>query len=104
MSPEEREKKRLWMVEYNRRKKAEKITNEIETLNTIYGTNFSVGQHIVYGGRRYTITGIHGRFFTIKDEKIETLAHPLDIYPAIKLTVTDERLEMKSKNLKKGLK
>ena len=69
MSPEEREKKRLWMVEYNRRKKAEKITNEIETLNTIYGTNFSVGQHIVYGERRYTITGIHGRFLPSRTRK-----------------------------------
>ena len=41
MSPEEREKKRRWMMEYNRRRKASaaKATQlDLDALNAIYGT------------------------------------------------------------------
>lgn len=84
MSPEERERKRLWMVAYNKRIKS----TLVDTLNVMYGTNFSLGQHITYAGRKYIINGIHGHLLIIKNDRLETLAHPLDVYPAIKLSGT----------------
>ena len=49
MSPEEREKKRRWMMEYNRRRKASaaKATQlDLDALNAIYGTRFRHGQQV----------------------------------------------------------
>lgn len=50
MSPEEREKKRRWMMEYNRRRKASaaKATQpDLDALNAIYGTRFRHGQQVI---------------------------------------------------------
>lgn len=60
MSPEEREKKRRWMMEYNRRRKASaaKATQpDLDALNAIYGTRFRHGQQVSVKGRRYTVIG-----------------------------------------------
>ena len=85
MSPEEREKKRLWMVEYNRRRKAAAAKTDLDTRNAIHGTRFRLGQQITVRGRRYTVTGTHGKLLRIKNNSVECLAHLYDAYPVINL-------------------
>lgn len=54
MSPEERERKRLWMVEYNKRRKSALV----DDLNAKYGTHFSLGQYITYKGGNISSVGL----------------------------------------------
>lgn len=92
MSPEEREKKRLWMVEYNRRRKAAKLESAqpgLDTLNAIYGTRFRLGQRVSVMWRKYTVIGAKwGSWLRVENKKGKYVCRPYDAYPVINLSGT----------------
>lgn len=92
MSPEEREKKRRWMMEYNRRRKASaaKATQpDLDALNAIYGTRFRHGQQVIVRGHRYTVIGAKwGAWLRVKNDKGKFGCRPYDAYPVINLSGT----------------
>ena len=93
MSPEEREKKRLWMMELNRRRKAKTVKAvqpDLEALNAIYCTRFRHGQQVTVMGRRYTVIGAKwGAWLRVKNrEGKKFVCRPYDAYPVINLSGT----------------
>lgn len=97
MSPEEREKKRLWMVEYNRRRKADLKKDrentdktDLDALNAIYGTRFRLGQQVTVMGHRYTVIGAKwGAWLRVKNKDGKKfVCRPYDAYPVINLSGT----------------
>ena len=91
MSPEEREKKRLWMVEYNRRRKAKAakaVQPDLDALNAIYGTRFRHGQQVAVMGKKYTIIGVkYDTWLRVKNkEGEEFVCRPYDAFPVIILS------------------
>lgn len=93
MSPEERERKRRWMVEYNRRRKAsaaKAAQPDLAALNAIYGTRFRYGQQVTVTGRRYTIIGAKwGAWLRVKNKDGKKfVCCPYDAYPVINLSGT----------------
>lgn len=92
MSPEERERKRLWMVEYNRRIKASVTKTaqpDLDDLNAIYGTCFRLGQQITAMGVRGTVSGaLKGGYLLVKHKERAYHINPHDAYPVIKLSDT----------------
>lgn len=85
MSPEEREKKRLWMEEYNRRRKASVTKTaqaDLDDLNAICGTCFRIGQQITAMGVRGTVSGaLKGGYLLVKHKKRTYHINPHDAYP-----------------------
>lgn len=92
MSPEEREKKRLWMVEYNRRRKIarqEASKPGLDALNAVCGTRFGLGQQVSVGGRRYTVIGAKwGAWLRVANKEGKYVCRPYDAYPVINLSGT----------------
>lgn len=93
MNPEEREKKRRWMVEYNRRREAsaaKAAQPDLDALNAIYGTRFRYGQQVTVTGRRYTIIGAKwGAWLRVKNKDGKKfVCRPYDAYPVINLSGT----------------
>lgn len=92
MSPEEREKKRLWMVEYNRRRKdaaAKVAQSDLDTLNAIYGTRFRIGQQVTVIGKRCTVIGAKwGAWLHVRNKNGKFVCRPYDAYPVINLSGT----------------
>lgn len=89
MSPEEREKKRLWMVEYNRRRKAAAAKTaqpDLDALNAIRGTRFRLRQQVTVMGKRYTVIGAKwGAWLRVKNKEGKFVCRPYDAYPVINL-------------------
>lgn len=92
MSPEERERKRLWMVEYNRRRKAcatKTAQADLDDLNAICSTCFRLGQQITAMGVRGTVSGaLEGGYLLVKHKGRTYHINPHDAYPAINLSGT----------------
>lgn len=92
MSPEEREKKRLWMVEYNRRRKAAAAKTaqpDLDALNAIHGTRFRLRQQVTVIGKRYTVIGAKwGAWLRVKNKEGKFVCRPYDAYPVINLSGT----------------
>lgn len=80
MSPEERERKRRWMVEYNRRRKAsaaKAAQPDLDALNAIYGTHFRRGQQVIVRGHRYTVIGAKwGAWLRVKKQRRQEVCLP----------------------------
>lgn len=92
MSPEERERKRLWMVEYNRRRKASVTKTaqaDLDDLNAICGICFRIGQQITTMGVRGTVSGaLEGGYLLVKHKERTYHINPYDAYSVIKLSGT----------------
>ena len=93
MSPEERERKRRWMVELNRRREAsaaKAAQPDLDALNAIYGARFRHGQQVTVMGNRYTIIGAKwGAWLRVKNKDGEKfVCRPYDAYPVINLSGT----------------
>ncbi len=90
MSPEEREKKRLWMVEYNRRRKAAAAKTaqpDLDALNAIHGTRFRLRQQVTVMGKRYTVIGAKwGSWIRVENKEGKFVCRPYDAYPVINLS------------------
>lgn len=93
MSPEEREKKRRWMVEYNRRREtsaAKTAQPDLDALNAIFGTRFRYGQQVTVNGYRHTVIGAKwGAWLRVKNKDGKKfVCRPYDAYPVINLSGT----------------
>lgn len=93
MSPEERERKRRWMVELNRRREAsaaKAAQPDLDALNAIYGARFRHGQQVTVMGNRYTIIGAKwGAWLRVKNKDGKKfVCRPYDAYPVINLSGT----------------
>jgi hypothetical protein len=90
MSPEERERKRRWMMEYNRRRKsssAKTAQPDLGALNAIHGTRFRYGQQVIVRGHRYTVIGAKwGAWLYLRGKKDRRVCRPYDAYPVINLS------------------
>lgn len=90
MSPEERERKRRWMVEYNRRREAsatKAAQPDLDALNAICGTRFRYGQQITVMGVRGTVSGaLEGGYLLVKHKGRTYRINPHDAYPVINLS------------------
>lgn len=90
MSPEEREKKRRWMVEYNRRRKGAAVKTaqpDLDALNAIHGTRFRLGQQVTVMGKRFTVIGAKwGVWLHVENKEGKFVYRPYDAYPVINLS------------------